>query len=151
MLGTRPRTLGGIPPQPMRYTICPCTRSDDDAWVALRRALFPQHADALLRAEMERFVAQPDRHAQFLVIDEEGAPAGLAEVALRVTPVPGRPGTPVTLLEAIYVAPHARRHGIASALVAQARAWGRAQGCAELASDALPDNADGLALRRALG
>jgi len=134
----------------MRYTICPCIRSDDDAWLTLRRALFPQLADSLLRAEMERLVAQPARHAPFLVIDEEGVPVGLAEVSLRVDPLPGSLGTPVGFLEAIYVAPHARRHGIARALVTHARAWGRAQGCQAFASGALLDNADGLALHRAL-
>jgi len=135
----------------MRYTICPCSRADDSGWMALRRAQLPQHDEAFLRAEMERFVAQPDRHAQFLVIDEDGAPVALAEVSLRADPAPGSRNAPVALLDAIYVVPQARRHGLARALVMHARAWGRAQGCAELASDALPDNADGLALRRALG
>ena len=151
MLGTRPRTLGGIPPQPMRYTICPCIRSDDSAWLALRHALFPHHDEPWLRAEMDRFVARPDRHAQFLVVDEEGAAVGLAEVSLRADPVPGTRSTPVAFLEAVYVAPHARRRGLARALVTHTRAWGRAQGCAEFASDALLDNAESLALHRALG
>ena len=135
----------------MRYTICPCSRADDSGWMALRRALFPQHDEAFLRAEMERFVAQPERHAQFLVIDEDGTPAALAEVSLRADPASGSRGAPVAFLEAVYVVPQARRHGLARALVTHARAWGRARGCAELAADALPDNADGLALRRALG
>lgn len=135
----------------MRYTICPCTRSDDSAWLALRRALFPHHDAATLRAEMDRLVARPDRHAQFLAIDEEGLPVALAEVSLRVDPVPGTRSTPVAFLEAVYVAPHARRHGLARALVTHARAWGRAQGCSEFASDALLDNAASLALHRALG
>ena len=119
--------------------------------MALRRAQLPQHDEAFLRAEMERFVAQPDRHAQFLVIDEDGAPAALAEVSLRANPAPGSRSAPEAFLEAVYVVPQARRHGLARALVMHARAWGRAQGCAELAADDLPDNADGLALRRALG
>ncbi|MBW8759929.1 MAG: GNAT family N-acetyltransferase [Burkholderiales bacterium] len=122
--------------------------------MALRRALFPHHDAASLRAEMDRFVAQPDRHAQFLVIDEDGSPAGLAEVSLHADPAPGTPGArgaPVAFLEAIYVVPHARRHGLARALVTHACAWARAQGCCEFASDALLGNADGLALHRALG
>jgi aminoglycoside 6'-N-acetyltransferase I len=135
----------------MRYTICPCTRSDDSTWLALRCALFPHHDAATLRAEMDRLVARPDRHAQFLVIDEEGLPVTLAEVSLRVDPVPGTRSTPVAFLEAVYVAPHARRRGLARALVTHTRAWGRAQGCAEFASDALLDNAESLALHRALG
>jgi len=135
----------------MRYTICPCSRADDAGWLALRHALFPQHDAATLRAETDRLVAQPDRCAQFLAIDEEGEPVGLAEVSLRADPVPGTHSTPVAFLEAIYVAPHARRHGLARALVTHARAWGRARGCTEFASDALLDNPDSHALHRALG
>lgn len=135
----------------MRFTICPCEQSDDTGWLALRRALFPHHDEAFLRAEMDRCVAQPDRCAQFLVIDEEGEPVGLAEVSLRADHVPGTRSTPVAFLEAVYVVPHARRHGLARALVTHARAWGRAQGCTEFASDALLDNADSHALHRALG
>ncbi|MFL6678368.1 MAG: aminoglycoside 6'-N-acetyltransferase [Burkholderiaceae bacterium] len=140
-----------LDPSPMRYAICPCTRSDDSAWLALRRALFPHHDEATLRAEMDRFAARPDRHAQFLVVDEEGLPVGLAEVSLRADPVPGTRSSPVAFLEAVYVAPQARRHGLARALVTHARAWGRAQGCSEFASDALLDNPDSHALHRALG
>ena len=81
----------------------------------------------------------------------ERKPVGLAEVSLRADPVPGTRSTPVAFLEAIYVDPPARRHGLARALVTHARAWGRAQGCSEFASDALQDNADSLALHRALG
>jgi len=135
----------------MRYTICPCSRADDAGWLALRHALFPQHDAVMLRAEMDRFVAQPERCAQFLAIDEEGVPVGLAEVTLRADPVPGTRTTPVAFLQAIYVAPHARRRGLGRALVAHARAWGRARGCTEFASDALLDNPDSHALHRALG
>ena len=135
----------------MRFTICPCEQADDSAWLTLRRALFPHHDEAFLRAEMERFVAQADRYAQFLVIDEDGDPVGLAEVSLRADHVPGTRSTPVAFLEAVYVVPHARRHGLARALVTHARAWGRAQGCTEFASDALLDNAASHALHRALG
>ena len=147
-----PSTLARISTaRPMRFTICPCGRADDTGWLALRRALFPHRDEAVLRAEMDRFAAQPERHAQFLVIDEEGVPVGLAEVSLRADHVPGTRGTPVAFLEAIYVIPQARRHGLARALVTHARAWGRAQGCSEFASDALLDNADSHALHRALG
>jgi aminoglycoside 6'-N-acetyltransferase I len=135
----------------MRFTICPCSQPDDSGWLALRRALFPQRDEPALRAEMARLAARPEHHAQFLVIDEEGEPVGLAEVSLRTDYVHGAHGSPVAFLEAVYVAPHARRHGLARALVTHAREWGRAHGCTEFASDALLDNADSLALHRALG
>ena len=135
----------------MRYTICPCSQADDSGWLALRRALFPQQDATALRAEMDRFVAEPRRHAQFLVIDSDGVPVGLAEVSLRAGHVHGARSMPVAFLEAVYVVPHVRRRGLARALVAHAHAWGRAQGCTEFASDAPLDNADSHALHRALG
>ncbi|HEY8977262.1 MAG TPA: aminoglycoside 6'-N-acetyltransferase [Burkholderiaceae bacterium] len=135
----------------MRFTICPCEHADDAGWLALRQALFPHHLESTLRAEMARFVAQPQRYAQFLAIDGEGVPVGLVEVALRGDPVPGTRSTPVAFLEAIYVLPQARRRGLARALVGHARAWGRARGCSEFASDALLANEESHAMHRALG
>ena len=135
----------------MRFTIFQCERADHDGWLALRAALFP-HRDAMaLRDQMAHFAAHPGRHAQFLAIDEEGEPVGMSEVSLRGDPVPGTRSQPVAFLEAVYVVPHARRHGLARALVAQARAWGRARGCTEFASDALLANEASHALHRALG
>lgn len=135
----------------MRFTIFRCARADDAGWLALRAALFPRHGEATLRAEMAHFVAQPGRHAQFVAIDDEGAPMGMSEVSLRDDPVPGTGSTPVAFLEAIYVVPQARRRGLARALVAQARAWGRERGCTEFASDALLANEASHAMHRALG
>ena len=152
MLVVSPGTLGCISTiRPMRFTICPCDHADDAGWLSMRRALFPHHDETFLRAEMERFVARPERYAQFLAIDQEGVTVGLAEVSLRADHVPGKRSTPVAFLEAVYVAPDARRQGLARALVNHARAWGRTQGCSEFASDALLDNAASHALHRALG
>lgn len=49
------------------------------------------------------------------------------------------------------VRPAARRQGIGRALLAAAEEWGRAQGCAEFASDAQPDNDVSSSAHRALG
>jgi aminoglycoside 6'-N-acetyltransferase I len=143
-------TLERICTAPMRFTIFRCDRADD-GWLALRAALFPHRDLTTLRAEMDQFVAQPGRHAQFLAIDDEGAPMGMSEVSLRSDPVPGTGSQPVAFLEAIYVVPQARRHGLARALVTHARAWGRERGCTEFASDALLANEASHAMHRALG
>jgi aminoglycoside 6'-N-acetyltransferase I len=135
----------------MRFTIFRCERADHDGWLALRAALLPHHDAAALRAEMERFVARPDRHAQFLAIDEEGETMGMSEVSLRDDPVPGTRSGPIAFLEAVYVVPQARQRGLARALVTQARAWGRTRGCIEFASDALLANEASHAMHRALG
>lgn len=131
--------------------IVACTRADDPRWLALRRQLFPHHADDVLLAEMARFCADPRRHGQFLRLAADGTPLGFIELALRTDYVNGTRSTPVAFLEAILVAPDARRQGIARALVAHAQAWARERGCREFASDAHADNTASHAMHRALG
>ncbi len=57
----------------------------------------------------------------------------------------------VAYLEGLYVAPHARRRGIARALIEAAERWARKQGCTEFASDTQPDNRISILAHRALG
>ena len=135
----------------MTFAIVACVAPQHAGWLALRRQMFPHHADVALLAEMTRFCAQPERHAQFIAAAADGAPLGFAEVSLRTDHVVGTSSSPVAFLEAIYVMPAARRQGLARALVAPVRAWARARGCTELASDALLDNAASHAMHRALG
>ena len=54
-------------------------------------------------------------------------------------------------LEGWYVSPGARRQGVGGALVEAAMAWGRAQGCTELASDADAANEVSIAAHARLG
>lgn len=53
--------------------------------------------------------------------------------------------------EGWYVAPEWRRWQVGAALVAEAEAWARAQGCREMASDTWIDNADSQRAHEALG
>ena len=131
--------------------IVACTRADDPRWLALRRQLFPHHADEVLLAEMARFCADPRRYGQFVRLATDGTPLGFIELALRTDYVNGTRSTPVAFLEAILVVPAARRQGIARALVARAEAWGRDHGCREFASDAHLDNTASHAMHRGLG
>ena len=135
----------------MDATIRACTLADDAAWLALRREMYAHHDVATLHAEMISMCREPGRHAQFLGEGADGRALGFAEVSLRHDPVVGTSTSPVAFLETVYIVPDARRHGLARALVAQARAWGRARGCTEFASDALLDNAASHAMHRALG
>lgn len=116
----------------------------------MRQALWPGSADEHL-AEMQSFVDSPQRYAQFVAYDADGAPAGFVEAALRSDYVNGTDSSPVVFLEGIYVAPTRRRQGIGRALVAAIAAWGQERGCTELASDALLDNHASHAMHRALG
>jgi len=57
---------------------------------------------------------------------------------------------PATFLEGIYTAPRYRRKGVAKALVDAVAASASANGCSELASDALLENHANHAIHRAL-
>ncbi len=132
-------------------TLRDATPADIDAWLVLRLAMFPHHPVEFLREELMSLLDDPGNHGAFLALDADGTLLGFAEVALRNDYVPGVRTSPVAFLEAIHVAPAARRRGIARALVTRAHAWGRARGCSEFASDALLDNDASHAMHRALG
>ena len=129
--------------------IAPCESIDAQGWLELRQALWPGTREAHV-AEMAAFLSDPARYAQF-VAHEGGAPAGLAEAAIRSDYVNGTESSPVAFLEGLYVAPAFRRRGIARLLVAEVVRWAKARGCHELASDALLDNTASHAAHRALG
>ncbi len=58
---------------------------------------------------------------------------------------------PVAHLEGWFVAAHRRGQGLGRRLVQAVEAWGRAQGCDRLGSDAYADNTASRAAHRALG
>lgn len=128
-----------------------CTSIHQRGWLALREQLWPDHPRAGHLAEMASFLRSPQRYAQFVEYEASGTPVGLVEVSLRSDYVNGTDGSPVAFVEAVFVAPHARRQGIARKLIAQAERWGQAHGCRELASDAALDNTGSHAMHAALG
>ena len=113
--------------------------ADIDALAALRFALWPDEPLDVRRVEAEANVVRTDGLATF-VAEVQDRVVAFAEVALRHDYVNGCETSPVAFLEGIYVRPEHQRTGIGRALVAAAEQWARAQGCAELASDALLDN-----------
>ncbi len=135
----------------MDVVIRACASADDAAWRALRRAMYARNDPAELHAEMVAMCREPERFAQFIGEDADGRALGFVEVSLRRDHVVGTSTSPVAFLESIYVVAAARGNGLARALVAQARALGRARGCSEFASDTLLDNAASQAMHRALG
>lgn len=122
-----------------------------DEWLALRRALWPDTPGREHEAEMAAFVTEPQRYAQWLARAGDGHAIGLAEASIRSDYVTGCETSPVAFLEGLYVAPGWRRRGVARALVDEAARWGAAQGCRELASDALLENITSHAVHQALG
>ena len=116
----------------------------------LRLALWQAPREEHL-AEMALMAANPQRFAAFVASADNEETLGLAEAAIRTDYVNGAQSSPVGFLEGLYVVPHARRKGVARALVAEVSQWARASGCSELASDAALANAASQAVHRALG
>src|SRR5688572_28849457 len=131
----------------MRVTTA--TEADKDDWHRLRCALWPDSNVRL--SDLDPMLSEPDRYANFIARDDLGEMIGFAEAALRYDYVNGCKTSPVAFLEGIYVTPGHRRRGVARALVEAVADWGRAKGCAELASDALLANVDSRRMHRALG
>ena len=131
--------------------IKPCNSPQHPGWLELRRALWPHHDATFHLDEMSRFCAEPRRFGQFIATADDGTPLGFIEIALRSDYVNGTRTSPVAFLEGIYVAPLARKLGVAKALVRAGEVWARERGCVEFASDAAIDNQISHAMHRALG
>lgn len=127
------------------------TAADLAAWAQLRHALWPQATAQAHAAELPELLAQLQRCVALLIEDGDGRVQGFAEASLRHDYVNGTESSPVGFLEGWYVAPESRGQGYGRALIAEVEAWTRAQGCSELASDALLDNCDSHAAHAACG
>jgi len=129
--------------------IAAATPDDVAAWASLRLALWPDADLAELREEARAWDAASA--LALLAFDADGRAIGLAEAGLRHDYVNGTDASPVGFLEGWYVDPAWRGHGVGRALIAAVEAWTRAQGCTELASDALLDNIGSHAAHAACG
>ena len=123
--------------------IRPVQPADADEWLRMRMALWPDSTPAKEADEIAHFLAIPPRpvlptlHAAFVSPRPDGSLCGLVEVSIHVT-APGCTTDRIGYLEAWYVDPDWRGHGVGRALVQAAEAWARAQGCLEMASDTTP-------------
>jgi len=89
----------------LRMEIREAQPGDLDAWVALRRALWPEDPSESLVAEAKRVLASPDEVCFLLLHPSLGA-VGFIEAALH----PGA-DAPYAHVEGWYVAPEHRRQG----------------------------------------
>jgi aminoglycoside 6'-N-acetyltransferase I len=128
------------------------TSEDAAAWLAMRRALWPETDDGQHADEIERYFRGDVREpaAVLLVEEADGRAIGFAELSIRPY-AEGCRSDRVAYLEGWWVAPGGRRQGVGRALVEAAVEWGRAQGCAEMASDAEAENESSAAAHSALG
>jgi aminoglycoside 6'-N-acetyltransferase I len=123
--------------------------SDDSRWLLLRSRLWPHTTGAEHLLEMAGGLARGDFVR--LAVTAEGRAVGFVEASMRHDFVNGTSSSPVAFLEGLYVEPPARRSGVARALVARVDRWARDEGCSELASDSLLEDADAHAVHLALG
>ncbi len=123
----------------------------DPDWLQLRQLLWSDASEAEHLEEMESFLSQPEKYAQFVLRDEHGQALGFIEASIRTDYVNGTETSPVAFLEGIYVRPRARRKGVACRLVQAVEHWARSNGISELASDALTRNRTSHAVHKSLG
>ena len=133
-------------------TVRPATPSDKQAWLRMRRALWPDDEGDSHAREIDEFFAGRSKMPLevLLAVDESGTAVGFAELSIRPYAEDCETDR-VAYLEGWYVDPHARRQGVGRALVIAAENWAKRQGCTEFGSDALLDNHASAAAHRALG
>jgi aminoglycoside 6'-N-acetyltransferase I len=83
--------------------------------------------------------------------DENGVLIGFLEVGLRSHADGCNPSRPVGFVEGWFVEEKFRNRGVGRELMRTAEDWARAQGCLEMASDALIDNEPSQRAHEALG
>lgn len=111
----------------------------------MRALLWPDASEQEHLAELEAGqsgVAQPQFPVAALVSeDERGALTGFLEVGLRSHADGCDTRRPVGFVEGWFVREEHRGKGVGRELMRAAEEWARTQGCREMASDALIDNA----------
>jgi aminoglycoside 6'-N-acetyltransferase I len=123
---------------------------DDEEWLRLRSALWPDSSRADHLADMDEIRVPASRQFAFVAARESGGLGGFVEVSIRPY-ADGCSTKPVGYLEGWYVDPDLRRKGVGAALVHAAEAWAAASGCVEMGSDCLLDNETGLSSHLGIG
>jgi aminoglycoside 6'-N-acetyltransferase I len=128
------------------------TLADKQAWLRMRRALWPDDEGDSHAREIDEFFAGRLKMPLevLLALDENGNPIGFAELSIRSYAEDCLTDR-IAYLEGWYVVPLARRQGVGRALVVAAESWAKRQGCTEFGSDALLDNHASAAAHRAVG
>jgi len=128
----------------------PAQVQDAEALLALRAALWPDRDPAQHRRAIEARAAAGVRHETLVVEEPAGGVCGFAELTRE--PAGAGEAAPVRL-DALFVAPRARRQGAARALLGAAERWAHARGAGELACelDATDDEARAVLARLGFG
>ena len=139
----------------MTIKVRPAHPSDKEELAKMREQLWPEASieehrkelDSLLRSRMNGTLPMTVLVSQ----GEDRALTGFIEVGLRSHADGCDPARPVGFIEGWFVHEASRKQGIGSALMRSAEAWGRKQGCREMASDTWIDDERSIRSHHALG
>lgn len=121
----------------MEINIRRITPGDREAWLQMRRGIWPEAPDDYLNFDMDDILAS-NTDAAFMAF-ADGAPAGMIEARLRDY-AEGCDSSPVGYIEAWFVYAQFRGTGVAGGLARAAEDWARERGCSEMGSDTWLDN-----------
>jgi len=132
-------------------TIAPITISDSDAWVRMRRGLWPGDDDGHQK-EVQRFLGGERKVTDRVFVAKNAAGEVIGFIELSIRPfAEGCTTDRIAYFEGMYVDPAERGKGVGRMLIHAAEEWGRSMGCREVASDTEISNETSVAVHRAMG
>jgi aminoglycoside 6'-N-acetyltransferase I len=130
-----------------RWRIREALPSDRHQIAAMRYLLWPDSSAEEHLQELEQGLPA----VNFVALDERESLIGFVEAGLRSHADGCDPSRPVGYVEGWFVREEFRNRGVGRELIRAAEEWARAQGCVEMASDALIDNEVSQQAHQALG
>ena len=122
---------------------------DREAWLGLRRALWPDCPEEKHETEVGQALAA---EGGALLAHRPGSGAvGFAEISLRHEHVEGASSAPIAYIEGWFVDPGLRGQGVGKLLIEAAAAWAKERGVSEMASHTEVANGASQAAHEALG
>jgi aminoglycoside 6'-N-acetyltransferase I len=132
------------------FRIIHATKKDEQAWLKLRKQLWPRCVDERHLLEIKDYISSESKCA-FLAVHNDGSFIGFCECALRHDYVEGSTTSPTAYLEGIFVTEQFRKLGIAKKLIEHVETWSKHHGCQEIGSDTEIDNQASIDMHAQLG
>lgn len=126
------------------------TQADFEEWLNLALELWTDYSLEEMQIGLTEILHSP-RQLGVLVRTKTARAIAFMNLSLRGDYVPGAIQSPVAFVEGIYVKPEYQKQGVGKALIQYAEQWAQAQGCVELASDALLENTASHAFHKQVG